>query len=632
MFDFVRQHKRIMQLLLVILIFPSFVLFGIDGYKRFSSDSEVLATVDGVDILQSEVDRMAQSEAKRAVAMNPSIDVKIFDSSIFRSQILDQLVNQRLLQAAALNFKLGISDFKLASAISNAPEFQAIKGNDGQLNRDAYVAFLNSQGLTPQMYEASLKAGLMSESLIQSISASNLAESISNAQSAWSQSREVAWTRIDPSQLAINLKPSTEELKKFHEFNRDSFVSKESIEGEWIVLNLAQIASGLELKPDEVRSYFDQNIQNYAVPEQRRARHVLISLIQGAPASVKDAARQKIESVRSKLLANPNAFEAVAKAESQDTGSARQGGDLGFFAYKDMVKPFADAVFSLKKGEISQIIETEFGFHVIQLTDVKLGQTQAYESVRPDIEKQLKNQLAQKRFAELAEQFSNLVYEQPDGLASIAKQLGLEVKRFPATTRDRLADVSTELSHPKVVEALFSQDSLMQKRNTSAIDVGSSSLVSARVVQHFPQRQLEFDEALSFVADRFKATEALKRARAQAENLSKNANEPLSQTALISRLNTSKLSAKFVDTVMKQPSGELPTRLIIDEGGSGLFVVEVRGVKEYSDQTAHKMSKLIMQRSYADAQTQAYLLSLRHQLKVKLKNGEDQSKSNAQTR
>ena len=623
MFDFVRQHKRIMQLLLVILIFPSFVLFGIDGYKRFTSDSEVLATVDGVDIMQTEVDRMAQSEAMRISRTNPAIDVKIFDSPFFKSQILDQVINERVLQAAVSKFHIFVSDARLAQALKSAPELQAIKGSDGEIQRDAYIALLSSQGLTPQAYEFNLRSGLMSDALIRSITSTSLSESTSNSQAAWSQIRDVAWTRFDPSKLASSIKPSETELKKFFDENRNQFMTQESIEGEWLVLNAAQLAPKIELKPEDVKSYFEQNIQAYSVPEQRRARHILISVPQGAPASEIETAKNKIESIRSKLLANPSSFEAIAKTDSQDTGSARQGGDLGFFVQKDMVKPFADAAFALKKGEISPVIQSEFGFHVIQLIEVKPGQTQPFELVRPEIEKQLKTQLAQKRFAELAEQFTNLVYEQPDGLASIAKQLGLELKRFPATTRARLSTISPELAHPKVQEALFSPEGLAQKRNSAAIDIGSSTLVSARVIRHQSQRQLEFDEAQPMLIDQFTGIETLKMARQQAEELSKSSKSTLADQALISRVNSSKLSPKLIEAVMRKPADQLPVRFTVDEGKGGVYAVEVRAVKESEDVAVNQMSKMLMQRSYADAQTQAYVQSLRQQMNVKLKTGHE---------
>ncbi len=632
MFDFVRQHKRIMQLLLVILIFPSFVLFGIDGYKRFTSDSEVLATVDGVDILQSEVDRLSQSEAMRISRSNPAIDVKIFDSPFFKSQILDQVINERVLQAAVTKFHVFVSDAKLANALKTAPELQAIKGGDGEIDRNAYMALLSSQGLTPQSYEFNLRSSLLSAELMRSIPSSALNESTSNAQSAWSQIRDVAWTRFDPAKMAAGIKPPQAELKKFFDENRNRFMTQESIEGEWLVLNAAQLAPKIELKAEDVKSYFEQNIQAYSIPEQRRARHILISVPQGASASEIEAAKNKIESIRSKLLANPSSFEAIARTDSQDTGSARQGGDLGFFVHKDMVKPFADAAFALKRGELSPVVQSESGFHVIQLMDLKPGQTQPFDSVKPEIEKQLRTQLAQKRFAELAEQFTNLVYEQPDGLAPIANQLGLELKRFPATTRGQLAALSSELAHPKVQEALFSPEGLAQKRNSAAIDIGSSTLVSARVTHHQLQRQLEFDEAQSILIDQFIGIEALKMARQQADELAKSSKLPLADQALISRVNSSKLSPKLIEAVMKKSSDQLPVRFTVDEGKSGVYTVEVRAVKESTDLATNQMSKMLMQRSYADAQTQAYIQSLRQQMNVKLKTGQEQPNKIAQSR
>jgi peptidyl-prolyl cis-trans isomerase D len=629
MFDFVRQHKRIMQLLLVILIFPSFVLFGIDGYKRFTSDSEVVAVVDGYDISLAEVEKIAQQEAARITRQNPGIDLKVFDTQAFKSQVLDQLINDRVLQSAAAKFNIHVTDQRLALAIQTNPQLQAVRDPQGNVQKEIYAALLSAQGMTPEMYESRLRSSLMSESLIQSISATYLSEATRASQSAWSQSRQIAWTRIDPLKLAPSIQINDTDLKAYYDKNAAKFQAQETIQGEWVSLDVTQIARQIEVKPEESRSYYQQNVQSYSTPEQRRARHVLINAPrEGTSVADLDKARLKAEELRVRILAKPSTFESVAKSESQDSGSAKQGGDLGFFGKKDMVKPFADAAFDLKVGEVSAVVQSEFGFHIIQVTEIKPGQVQTFESVKPAIDKLLREQMAQKRFAELAEQFTNLVYEQPDGLAPIAKQLGLELKTFPVVTREQLGTLPTTLQHPKVIEALFSADSLAQKRNTAAIDAGSSTLVSARVLQHQTKRQLEFDEAKELVIAQYKSEEAIRKAQTEAQGLKGNGSASLKDEALVSRVKTRGLSAPVINAVLRHPASRLPSRFIVDEGQAGVFVVELRSVMDSPETNTLQLSKNLMQRAYSDAQAQAYLQSLRQQLNVKLK-GVDAFKSSS---
>jgi len=622
MFDFVRQHKRIMQLLLVILIFPSFVLFGIDGYKRFTSDSEVLAVVDGHDVSLAEVEKIAQQEAARITRQNPGIDLKIFDSPAFKSQVLDQLINDRVIQSAASHFNLHVTDLHLAQVLRSNPQLQAARDSQGQIQKEIYTALLAAQGLTPETYEAQLRASIMSETLIQAITGTTLSEATRSGQLAWSQSRQISWSKIDPVKLATSIQVAESDLKTFFEKNSARFHTEESIQGEWISLDLTQIAKQIEIKPEDAKSYYQQNIQLYSTPEQRRARHVLINAPKdGTAAPDLEKARQRAEDIRVKILAKPSAFDSIAKSESQDTGSAKQGGDLGFFGKKDMVKPFADAAFDLKVGEVSVVVQSEFGFHIIQVTEIKPGQVQAFETVKPAIDQLLKNQLAQKRYAELAEQFTNLVYEQPDGLAPIAKQLNLELKAFPSVTREKIGLLPSELQHPKLAEALFSSDSVTQKKNTAAIEVGSSKLVSARVTQHQTKRQLEYEEAKDQVLTQYKAEESIRKAQMDAQALQKSTSVPLKEEAMVSRIKTQGLSAPVINAVLRQPSTPLPSRFVVDEGQAGIYVVELKSVSDAPDTNTLQLSKNLMQRAYSDAQAQAYLQSLRHQLNVKLKSG-----------
>jgi len=221
--------------------------------------------------------------------------------------------------------------------------------------------------------------------------------------------------------------------------------------------------------------------------------------------------------VRLSLLAQvrkaPDSFAEVAEKNSQDAGSAPRGGDLDFFGRGAMVKPFEEAAFSLKKGEISDLVESDFGFHIIKLADVKGAKQPTFEEARVSLEPELRAQLAQRKFAEVAEAFTNGVYEQSDSLKPVAERLKLEVKTATNVQRQPLPGAAGPLANPKLLEAIFSTDSLEKKRNTEALELGANQLVSARVVAYSPARPLALNEVKAQVRERLVASRALEQAR-----------------------------------------------------------------------------------------------------------------------
>ena len=251
---------------------------------------------------------------------------------------------------------------------------------------------------------------------------------------------------------------------------------------------LAQVA----VTPEEVKAQYDSAAKTYRQDEQRQAAHILVAVKPDASEAERAAAKKTAEEIAAQAKANPAKFAELAKQRSQDPGSAAQGGDLGSNPRGTMVKAFDDAVFAMKPGEITGPVASEFGFHVIRLIDVTPEKTRSFDEVKAQIETDLKRQKVGQKFAAAADQFQNLVYEQADSLAPVAKALGLTIQTSPLVTRAQAQQIA--LGSAKLVQALFSPESIAAKRNTDAIEVGNGAMMAARIVEYKPAAVRPFDE------------------------------------------------------------------------------------------------------------------------------------------
>ncbi|MGS0753956.1 peptidylprolyl isomerase [Roseateles sp. GG27B] len=300
------------------------------------------------------------------------------------------------------------------------------------------------------------------------------------------QQREVQIQRYAPKDFAAAIQPSVAAIEAFYKdpAHAAQFQVPESAQIQYVVLDLEALKD-VTATDDDLRKYYDENASRYAVAEERRASHILIKADKSAPAADRAAAKARAEALLVQARKNPSGFADLARKNSQDEGSALNGGDLDFFGHGAMVKPFEDAAFALKPGEISNVVASDFGFHIIQLTAVRGGDKRSFESVRAEVDGEVRKQLAQKRFAEFAEQFTNTVYEQSDSLQPVVDKLKLTLQTA-TVQRSSAPGVTGPLASPKLLEAIFGNEALSNKRNTEAVETGSNQMVAARVVQHMP--------------------------------------------------------------------------------------------------------------------------------------------------
>jgi peptidyl-prolyl cis-trans isomerase D len=624
MFEFVRKHTRLLQFVLVLLIFPSFVFFGIQGYSRFSEGQhEAVARVAGRDITQSELDAAHRVQIDRVRRQMPSADVSLFDTPEMRRQTLDALVRERVMFAAIDKLHLLTTDERLQRVFVSDPQFAFLRNPDGSINKDLLMA----QGMSSDQFAARLRQDLSTRQVIAGIEDTVVAPAApaATALDAMFQQREVQVQRFDAKDYRKKAEPSEADLQAYYKnpANAARFEAPEQARIEYALLDLDTVMKSVNVTDDELRKYYTENQARFATPEERRASHILVKADKDAPAAERAKTKAKAESLLEQVRKSPASFADLARKNSDDPGSAAKGGDLDFFGRGAMVKPFEDAAFSLKPGQISDLVESDFGYHIITVTAARGGEKKSFEAVRGEIEAEVKKQLAQRRYSEAAEQFTNTVFEQADSLKPAADKLKLEV-RSAVVQRKPEANPTGVLTNQKFLEALFSADTLRNKRNTEAVEVGANQLVAGRVVEYTPARRRPFDEVQAqvreSVIDAAAADLAHKSGEARLAEGKRNPSAALPVApVLVSRAQSRQLPREVLDAVLKADAAKLPAWVGVDLGKQGYAVarvVSVLGRDPIAADAARGQEQYAA--VWAAAEAQAYYNALKSRFKAEV--------------
>lgn len=626
MFDFFRNNMKFLMGLLMLLIIPSFVLFGIEGYSSFRESRDVVAKVGKIDITRQEWDATHRQEVDRLAASMPNIDRSLLDSEATRLATLERMVNERVLSLAAQDGLFLATDQRLARELAQDPSIASLRKPDGSLDVERYQQLLRAQGMTPEMFESGVRADLVRRQVAQGVAQTAFLPSAvaDTALRAFFERREIQWTAFSPADYRAGIELSDDDVRQYYEQNSRLFQTTEQVDVEYLVLDLDAVARRIKPSEAEVRSYYDQKNAALGQQEQRRARHILLTVDRSASEADKAKVKAQAEEILALVQKSPDRFAELARTRSQDPGSASQGGDLDFFARGAMVKPFEDAVFSLDKGKVSGVVETEFGFHIIQVTDIRRPEPEPFDKARPQLEAELTRQQAQRQFAEAAEEFSNLVYERADSFAPAAERLGLTIQR--ANGVERTGGAVPLMGQPKVLAALFTQQALEGKRNSEALDLGGSQLVSVRVLEHRPAKVQPLEAVASTVRQQLVQERAAAKARSEAqakmaEWQAAPASAGLRSAVTVSRIDARGVPVPVVNAAMSAsvPSGAVGWALA-DLGPQGYAVVRVNKVlpRESVDEARVAQERGQLVQLWSQAESQAYLNALRARYKVQI--------------
>lgn len=628
MFEFIRTHQRLMQFLLLLFIFPSFAFFGLEGYSRLTDDSGV-AKVAGQTITKEEWDAAHRQQLERMrQAYGNQFDSKLFDTPEARRAILDNLIAQRALGAEVVASKLVVPDQALQQSILKIP---GLAKPDGSFDNEQYRVLLAAQGMTPKGYEASLRREMALQQLNAAVQTTafapkTVADNLSNLND---QERTVQMLNFKPDTYAAQVKLSDDMLKAYYDKNGKRFETPEQAAIEYVVLDAATVAAQSQVTEDDIKSYYQQNQKQYATEEQRRASHILIGVKKDASAADKAAAKAKAAGLVAQLRKNPGDFAKLAKADSQDPGSAANGGDLGFFGRGAMVKPFEEAAFGLKQGEISDPVESDFGYHVIEVTGIKPAAVKPLDSVKDDIAAEIKKQIAAKKYAELAEQFNNLVYENGDSLKAVADKLKLKIQTATGVTRaPNPAAGAAPYNNAKFLTALFTDDVIKSRHNSETVQVAPNTLMAGRITEYKPVAVRAFDDVKADVQKAVLQQEeqalATKAGQARLAALqAKDDGAGFSDAKVVSRIKAEGWTQEAFNAVMKIDTAKLPAYAGVETPGLGYQIFRVTKVEQPKvvDAARRKAEQEQIANSLSQQEALAYLGYLREKAKTKLLKG-----------
>jgi peptidyl-prolyl cis-trans isomerase D len=623
MLEFVRSHTKILQFVLVLLIFPSFVFFGIQGYSRFNDGgAATVAKVDGKPITRAEFDQAHQRQVERMRRQFPNVDVKLFDNPAMRRETLETLVNERLLLAAVYREHLTVGDERLARIFREDPQFASMRNPDGSLNQ----AIVQAQGMSSEMFVGQLRQELGMQQVLRGVSQSGLAPVAvaGSALDALFQRRTIAYQRFDAKTYAAKVAPTDAELEAYHKAHEGEFSAPEQATIDYVVLDIDTLKKGITVADKDLHDYYEQNKARYTMAEERHARHILIAADKDAAADVKKKAKARAEALLEQARKAPGAFAELAKKNSDDTGSAPQGGDLDWSARGSMVsKALEDAVFALKPGEIAPLVESEFGYHVIKLEGTRGGEVKPFEAVRAAIVEEVSKQQASKQWAEKAEQFTNTVYEQADGLQPAVDKLKLE-KHNATVLRRPAAGVTGALASAKLLDAVFGNDNVRSGRNnTDAIEVGPNQLAAAHVTKYQAARTMPLAEVRERVRERVVATRAGELARKDGEaKLAQlkagDATAALPEKTTLSRQERQNMPPQAIDAVLRANTDKLPAPVGVDLGELGYLVARIDAVLP-REAAPDEASRQQYGQAWSSAETRAYLEALKQRYKTELR-------------
>ena len=599
---------------ILVLVILSFAFTGVSSYLGSSSEPSA-ATVNGEEISKSALEQAYQSERARLEQQlgdmyNTLASNESYLASV-KQNVLERLIADKLVDQAAADLGLTVSDQQIKAAIMNEPAFQV----DGKFDNDRYLALIRQLGYQANSFRDMMRGDMTRRQLVVTLVGSEFvlpgeAEYLAKIQG---QTRDIRYHVVDAEPLLAGVSVSDEEANTYYQQNQSLFVRPETIALDYIELSANQLASAIQVSDEDAKSYYDENKAQYLQPEKRLAAHILVSL-----GDDEDAAKAKAEAILAKLKAGED-FEALAKTDSDDSFSGEQGGKLDWFEQGVMEAPFDQALFALEKGQNSDIVKTSFGYHIIKLLDLQAASTSPFEAVKDKIVAQIQQDKAVNEFYTLQQRLSDVSYEVPDTLAEAAKEVGVEVKTSPVFTRDNAPE---PLNSADVIKAAFSNTVLLDGMNSDVIELGDNHVIVVRVNKHAAAGTMEFAEVKATIIERLKQDKANELARDQAQEMMtaiKGGEVPADMLARteLSRgeqgIDTSIVSKAFE---MAQPDGQFVVDTAALANGYAVVILDKVNQAESVDESLVTALKQRLNSQYSENDYRALIAALKAQAEV----------------
>lgn len=630
MLELIRSRAQgIFAWIIVSGIIITFALFGINQYFSGRSDTSV-AKVNGSPISQTQLERAYSQQRQRLAEMFGGELPAMFTEQMLKQQVLGQLVSREVLVQAALESGMQVGNKQLVDIIRSAEVFQ----EDGKFSPAKYEQLLSRQGMTPGQFENGIRRDVLAsmyESGFRDTAFITKTE-VDNLLRLQNQQRTIGYLTVAIAPFEKSAKVSDEEINTYYQDNSQRFMQPERVKIAYLELNIADLAKEVKVDEQALRSRYDAQKINYTTPEERKASHILIKVAEDASPELVEKARQKAEGILTKVRAGDD-FAKLAKSESDDSGSAKKGGDLGFFGKGAMVPAFEEAAFKLKKGEVSDLVRSPFGFHIIKLTDIRGGEVKPFDKVKEQIRKDIQNEQAEQKFYDMAEQLENLTYEHPESLQLASETLNLPIKNSDYFTRQGGAGIAAE---QKVVTAAFADDVLLKGYNSASVELGRNHIVVMRLADHQPEAVRPLAEVKEQISSTLKHEKALAEVEKKAAELLRKVREGGSADKLAegkqvvwTAAKALKRDAEKVDQEILQEAFRLPkpsegavsSSVALASGDQAVVIVSkvVDADPAKADEKQRAQARAQLQRAISATAVEAALSGARARMDVSIK-------------
>lgn len=629
MFDFVNQKKTIVQVVLFIALLP-FLFWGLESYQGMGGAGEV-ASVDGEEISRQEYEQALRNQQENLRNMlGDNYDASLLDNPQMRTAALENLIQQKLLRHEAGRVGLAVLNSRLTAEIQNISLFH----EDDKFSYERYRELLQRQGMSPAMFEARMASDLMRQQLLEGITASTIASKTAAKRiAALSETKyEINRVAISPEQYINQAEPDEAAVQTYYDSHRQDFTLPERVRVEYVVLSLDELTEQEQVSDDEIRKYFDEHQDEFGQAEERRASHILLTVPAEATEEQKASIRAKAEQILEQVKQDPDKFSELARELSEDPGSAKMDGDLGFFARGLMVKAFEDAVFAMQPDEIRGPVETPFGFHIIRLTAIKNADVASFDEVKEGIRQTLQRQKMAERFGEMSEDFSNIVYEQSDTLQPVAQMFNLPIQQSDWINRN--SKEPSVIANERMLQAIFSDSAVRDHFNTEAIEVKPDIFVSARVLEHRPASAqsvgLVKDQIVEILKKQLAAEAAEEEGKQKLARLQAGESDETlewGEPVEISYIQKKGGDEEVLHALFQTDVAKLPAYTGIRTGKGDFDLIRINQVKIPSadEEESSQQTLLVNQLQQVRGQEElnAYLAGLRQRAEVKIKPVEE---------
>ncbi|MCU8021298.1 MULTISPECIES: SurA N-terminal domain-containing protein [unclassified Shewanella] len=599
---------------ILVLVILSFAFAGVSSYLGSTTDVPA-AEVNGDKITKAELEQAYQSERSRMeqqlgeMFAALSADEKYLQS--IKQSVLERLVADKLIDQAAKAMGLRVSDEQIVAAMRAEPAFQT----DGKFDNDRYQAILRQLGYQPQTFRDMMRVDMTRRQLTAALVGTEFvlpgeAKQLAELQG---QTRDVRYVIVDSAPFLATAVVTDEQVKNYYDANQGQFMSPEMVSLEYVELNAADFAKNNPVSDEEAQTYYEEHKAQYVSNEKRLAAHILVM-----PGNDEAAAKAKAEDLAKQLDSGAD-FADLAKANSDDTLSAEQGGKLDWFEPGVMDPAFDAALFALNKGQHSAVVKTDFGFHIIKLLDVQSGATVPFADVKAKIVAQLQDKKAVDQFYSLQSKLADTSYEVPDTLSETAKAVGVDVKTTALFSRD---NAPAELNKPDLVKAAFSETVMLKGLNSEVIELEPNHVVVIRAKEHHDAGTLALAEVKANITERLKQDQANEAARAKAQELMAQVKAGATDLGLVSKAKLGR-GAQDVDAAIVGKAFQMPTPSttpVVDTVGlaNGYAVValdKVNAAEGVSDELVNAL-KQRLNAQYSEADYRGLIDSLKANAKV----------------